>query len=80
MCILCTKGSISGAYHFCYIATTEFFPVVVSASVFGFCHIWAVMFSILSPISAEVAEPFPMVIFCAFCVATMMGVPFLTKL
>lgn len=48
----------------CYIVQVELFPTLFLGTSFGICNFFARLFSIGSPLAAEIPEPIPAVIFC----------------
>ena len=52
-----------------YIATVDIFPTLFCSTAFGTCYFFACVISTLSPMVAEIAEPFPIVIYscCNIC-------------
>ena len=78
-CLLLTKFGVSSALNLCFLVTSEYFPVEISSTVFGWCGITSRVVSILAPLIAEWEAPIPMVIYAAFCFSSMFGIMFLRK-
>jgi hypothetical protein len=74
-----TKFGVSSSVNLCYLVTSEYFPIIYSATVFGACCLFARVVSMFAPLIAEVKEPLPMIIYTMFCVFSMIGSSFLTK-
>ena len=71
--LIITRLGIDCSYCLIYVLTTENFPSTVSARVFGICTLSASVATILSPIIAEVRDPFPMFIYISLCFLSMSG-------
>lgn len=61
------------------MVTSEYFPIIYSATVFGACNIFARVISIFSPLIAEISAPLPMIIYGIFCLLSVLGTSFLSK-
>lgn len=77
--VLLTKFGISSAFNLCYLITADYFPLQYTSSVFGACNVIARLMSILSPMIAEIPNPFPMLIFALFCFISTFAGFFLKK-
>lgn len=69
--ILVAKFGISSAFNIVYVSHSEVFPVLFSATALGICNFITRIFTGISPILAQMEEPFPMVI---FTLLSMLGV------
>lgn len=61
--ILVAKFGISSAFNIVYVSHSEVFPVLFAATALGICNFITRIFTGISPILAQIEEPFPMVIF-----------------
>ena len=74
-----SKLGVSSSFNLCFLVTSEYFPVMHRATVFGACNIIARLISIFSPLIAEINPPIPMIIYGVFCVLGVLGISFLSK-
>ena len=79
ICLLLTKFGVSSSLSLCYLVTSEYFPIIYSATVFGVVNTLARVISIFAPLIAEVNPPLPMIIYSTFCMFSVIGTTFLTK-
>lgn len=79
ICLLLTKFGVSSSMSLCFLVTSEYFPIIYSATVFGACNVIARVISIFSPLIAEINPPLPMLIYTIFCLFSVVGTSFLTK-
>eukprot|EP00347_Sterkiella_histriomuscorum_P021166 403334998 len=79
LCLLLTKFGVSSSLSLCFLVTSEYFPIIYSATVFGACNIFARVISIFAPLIAEINPPLPMIIYGVFCFMSVLGTSFLSK-
>ena len=77
--LVVTRFGVDCAYTLTYALTSEVFPPSLSARVFGICTISASIFTIMSPLIAEIHEPVPMLTLVAVCVISTLGSYMLSK-
>ena len=65
--MLLTRGGINICFVLCYIINAEYFPAILSASIFGICNLFSRITTIASPLIAEVHAPIPMLIYITVC-------------
>jgi len=61
--VLMTRSGIKASFDSCYLANSTIFPAIFAGTAFGICNIGAKMVTIFSPLTAEVKDPIPMIIF-----------------
>ena len=61
--VLLARCGVKVALDLCYIANSTIFPAIFAGTAFGLCNIGAKLFTILSPMIAELDKPVPMIIF-----------------
>lgn len=66
--VLFAKFGIASCFNLCYLATPQMFPIALCTTAFGICNIFARLFTILSPLIAEIPDPVPMTIFSIMCI------------
>jgi hypothetical protein len=72
--VLITRSGMKCTFDSCYLANSTIFPAIFAGTAFGICNIGAKMVTIFSPLTAEVKDPIPMVIFsCLSAVAAIMA-------
>ena len=79
LCLLLSKFGVSSSLSLCFLVTSEYFPIIYSASVFGACSLFARVISIFAPLIAEINPPLPMIIYGVFCFMSVLGTTFLAK-
>ncbi len=79
ICLLLTKFGVSSSMSLCFLVTSEYFPIIYSATVFGACNVIARVISIFAPLIAEINPPLPMMIYAVFCFFSVIGTSYLTK-
>jgi len=79
ICLLLSKFGVSSSLSLCFLVTSEYFPIIYSATVFGACNIIARVISIFAPLIAEINPPLPMIIYGIFCLLSVLGTSFLSK-
>ena len=79
ICLLLTKFGVSSSLSLCFLVTSEYFPIIYSATVFGACNVFSRVISIFSPLIAEINAPLPMIIYGIFCMMSVLGTSFLSK-
>lgn len=75
--VLIARFGISAAFVTIYIVTSDYFPDAVTGTVFGFCNLFARIFTIFAPSIAEIKEPWPMLFFCLAATGALVSVFFL---
>ena len=75
--ILVTNFGIVAAFDIAYLINAELFPTILLSTAFGCCNILARLTSILSPIAANIPQPYPLVILFVFAVAVSISVRYL---
>lgn len=75
--VIFAKFGATSAFNMCFIITSSYFPTVYNASVFGFTNLVSKTVLITNPIVSEMAAPIPMVIFCVFCLFSVLTMFFL---
>jgi hypothetical protein len=61
--VLITRSGIKATFDSCYLANSTIFPAIFAGTAFGICNIGAKVTTIFSPLTAEVPNPIPMIIF-----------------
>lgn len=61
--VLITRSGAKATFDSCYLANSTIFPAIFAGTAFGICNIGAKIITIFSPLTAEVKDPVPMVIF-----------------
>lgn len=61
--VLLTRSGAKCTFDSCYLATSTIFPAIFSGTAFGLCNMGAKIITIFSPLTAEVKDPVPMIIF-----------------
>ena len=61
--ILIAKFGVSSAFNICYVSHSDVFPVLFSATALGICNFVTRVFTGVSPILAQMDEPYPMITF-----------------
>jgi hypothetical protein len=56
------KGGVKVTFDVCYLGNSFLFPAIFAGTAFGFCNAGAKIFTILSPLIAEVDPPIPMIL------------------
>ena len=77
--VIVAKFGISANYNIIYVAHGDIFPVLFSATAFGFCSFFARLFTSLSPLLAEIEEPAPMIAFTGASFFAAFAAVFLVK-
>ena len=70
--VLLTRSGAKCSFDSCYLANSTIFPAIFAGTAFGICNIGAKMITIFSPLTAEVKDPVPMIIFA--CLASVAAV------
>lgn len=60
--VMMARCGIKVAFDFCYITNSQIFPAIFAGTAFGMCNFGGKLFTILSPMIAEVDKPYPMII------------------
>lgn len=63
MLVLIAKFGISSAFNIIYVSHHHVFPVLFAATAFGICNFTTRIFTGVSPILAQLDEPYPMIVF-----------------
>lgn len=72
--VLITRSGMKSTFDSCYLANSTIFPAIFAGTAFGICNIGAKTVTIFSPLTAEVKDPIPMVIFsCLSAVAAVLA-------
>lgn len=72
--VLITRSGIKCTFDSCYLANSTIFPAIFAGTAFGICNIGAKIVTIFSPLTAEVKDPVPMIIFsCLSGVAAILA-------
>ena len=79
VCVMLAKFGSSGAFNISFVVVPEFFDPSYRSTVFGISNTVARVFSILSSMVAEMAEPWPMLLYLIFCVASIVAALALSK-
>ena len=66
--ITLAKGGIAANFTIIYIASSEMFPTLFTATALGICNFFARFLTILAPGVAELNAPAPMAVFCSLCI------------
>jgi len=74
-----TRFGVDCAYTLTYALTSEEFPSSLSARVFGLCTISASVWTIMSPLVAEIKEPVPILSLLTVCSISTVGSYLLSK-
>jgi hypothetical protein len=61
--VLITRSGAKCTFDACYLANSTIFPAIFAGTAFGICNIGAKIVTIFSPLTAEVQDPVPMLIF-----------------
>lgn len=69
--ILIAKFGVSSAFNILYVSHSDMFPVLFSATALGICNFVTRIFTGVSPILAQMEEPYPM---AAFLLLSLLGV------
>ena len=64
--ILIARFGCSSTFNIVYIANSDIFPPIFSATIFGICNTGSRILTISAPIIAEMGEPYPMMIHTIF--------------
>ena len=67
--ILLTNFGIVCAFDIAYLINAELFPTILLSTAFGCCNVLARLTSILSPIAANMQQPYPLLILLIFAIA-----------
>lgn len=65
--VVIAKFGISGGYTILYVSTNDVFPVLFCSTAIGMCNFISRILTIFSAEIAEVAEPWPMILFSGTC-------------
>lgn len=71
--VLITRSGIKATFDSCYLANSTIFPAIFSGTAFGICNIGAKVVTIFSPLTAEVQNPYPMIIFASLSTVALMA-------
>lgn len=71
--VLITRSGIKATFDSCYLANSTIFPAIFSGTAFGICNIGAKVVTIFSPLTAEVPNPVPMVIFSSLSIVALLA-------
>ena len=66
--VLLTRSGMKCTFDSCYLANSTIFPAIFAGTAFGLCNIGAKIVTIFSPLTAEVKDPIPMVIFSSLSI------------
>ena len=75
--VLFTRSGIKCTFDSCYLANATIFPAIFSGTAFGFCNLGAKIITIFSPLTAEVKDPVPMIIFASLAAVALVLVQFI---
>jgi hypothetical protein len=73
MIVLITRSGMKATFDACYLANSTIFPAIFAGTAFGICNIGAKIVTIFSPLTAEVPNPVPMVIFSTLSTVAMIA-------
>lgn len=65
--VLITRSGVKCTFDSCYLANSTIFPAIFAGTAFGLCNIGAKIVTIFSPLTAEVPNPVPMIMFSSLC-------------
>lgn len=65
--VLITRSGVKCTFDSCYLANSTIFPAIFAGTAFGLCNIGAKIVTIFSPLTAEVPNPVPMIIYSSLC-------------
>ena len=72
--VLFTRSGMKSTFDSCYLANSTIFPAIFAGTAFGICNIGAKFVTIFSPLTAEVKDPVPMIIYtCLAGVAAILA-------
>ena len=77
--LVLTRFGVDCAYTLTYALTSEEFPSSLSARVFGLCTLSASVWTIMSPLVAEIKEPVPILSLVSVCSISTIGSYILSK-
>lgn len=66
--VLMTRSGAKATFDACYLANATIFPAIFAGTAFGICNLGAKIITIFSPLTAEVKDPVPMIIFATLSV------------
>ncbi len=73
------KGGIAANFTVIYIASSEMFPTLFTATALGICNFFARFLTILAPYVAELDAPTPMTVFCSLCIGGIVLAMFIVE-